>query len=184
MDTEALIVDNVGLVYKQLHRFNMAYDEEAFSYAMEALMSAARTYDTSKGVKFSTYASVCIYNGIMQYIRVVNKARRLETVSYDEPIPEMPDLLLIETLGSDETPDQQLLADELKNRVRQAIKKVLAETANPKAVEAIEYWWSTDFIAQQGDIAARLGVSQGAVSRYLSAFKYKVKLELEDYLKK
>ena len=51
---EELIVNNMGLVYMQLHKMNLAYDDEAFSYAMEGLMNAARTYETDKGVQFST----------------------------------------------------------------------------------------------------------------------------------
>lgn len=182
MDIEELIANNMGLVYKQLHKFDMAYNDEAFSYAMEALMNAAKTFDKSKDIKFSTYASVCIYNGIGVYIRSINKKRQLETVSYEEPLDDTSDIQLVETLGTDVTPETILLQEELHARVRKAVDKVIAETTNATAVSVLEYWRSTDYTAQQAELAKYAGVKQPTISRIISAFKYKVKLELEDYL--
>lgn len=181
MDTEALIVDNIGLVYHMLHKFNKAYDDEAFSYAMEALMKAAITFDESKHIKFSTYASVCIYNGINYYMRKLYREDNIEIVSMEAPISDNPDLTVADTICSEDTPERTLLRSELNTVVRDAIAKVLSETTNRKAVEAIEYWRSTDFTASQCEIAKYVGVAQPTVSRFISVFKYKMKLELEGY---
>ena len=86
MDINKLIEDNMGLVYKQLHRFNLAYDADSFSFAMEGLMNAAKTYNTKRNIKFSTYASACIYNAIMQHLRSQSKQRQINVVYYDDPM--------------------------------------------------------------------------------------------------
>lgn len=181
MDEEKLIADNMGLVYKGLHKFKLAYDSEAFSYAMEALMNAARTYDSSKAVKFSTYATVCIYNGIGKYVRQLNKKRVLETVSYEETIQGCDELTYYDMLGSDETPETQFLRKELVDNVEKAFA-VAYDSLPSTSRLVIDYWRESGFTATQVVIAKEVGVSQAAVSRTLSVFKYRLKKELEDYV--
>lgn len=181
MDEEKLIADNMGLVYKGLHKFKLAYDSEAFSCAMEALMNAARTYDSSKAVKFSTYATVCIYNGIGRYVRQLNKKRVIETVSYEETIQGCDELTYCDMLGSDNTPETQLLQKELVGNVGKAIAAVY-DTLPTTAKLVVDCWQESGFTATQKDIAKEVGVTQAAVSRILSVFRYKLKKELEDYV--
>ena len=83
MDMNSLIKDNLGLVYKQIARLKLFDDPEAESIGYEALWTAAKTFDESKGYKFSTYAMCCIYNALGSYIRTLNKKSRIETISYD-----------------------------------------------------------------------------------------------------
>lgn len=181
-DLDTLIADNMGLVYTQLHRFNRMNDDEAFSQAMEALMNAARTFDASKGFKFSTYATVCIYNALGCYLRTLNKKRQILLVSYDEYLDNSEDLQLIDTLASDEpTPEEAILKEEQIIYVRKAFAKVLSEITNPTAKRVIEYWASQDFETSQTDMAKALGIAQPTVSRALSAFKHKMRLEMEEY---
>lgn len=77
------IRDNVGLIFTQLNKFKLAKDPEAESIGYEALYNAILTYDQSKKVQFSTYASVCIYNALGSYVRTQNKQRQLEVISYN-----------------------------------------------------------------------------------------------------
>ena len=82
-DINDKIASNVGLIFKQLNKFNLAEDPEAESIGYEALYNAILTYDQSKSVQFSTYASVCIYNALGSYVRTQNKQRQLEVISYN-----------------------------------------------------------------------------------------------------
>lgn len=180
MDADKLIIDNMGLVYAQLKRFNRLNDDEAYSWAVEALIKAARSYDDSRSVKFTTYAMACIYNGIAMYLRKVRKYQR--EVSYDAEVPGT-DLTLRDMLtDTGLTPDELYLEKELYEAVRKAITKVLSEATNDTLVDIVEYWQSTGFTAKQADIAEALGIAQPTVSRALSAFKYRIKCELEGYL--
>ena len=180
MDTDKLITDNMGLVYAQLKHFNRLNDDEAYGWAVEALINAARTYDDSKSVKFSTYAMACIYNGIAMYLRKMRKKQR--EVSYDAEVPDT-DVTLRDIIpDSGPTPDEIYLEKELQYVVCKAIDKVLSEMSNQTSVGIIEYWRDTGFTARQADIAAALGIAQPTVSRALSAFKYRIKCELEGYV--
>ena len=82
-DINAMIAKHSGLIFNQLKKFNLAKDPEAESIGYEALYNAILTYDQSKNVQFSTYASVCIYNALGSYVRTQNKQRQLEVISYN-----------------------------------------------------------------------------------------------------
>lgn len=73
-DIEAIIRDNIGLVITQLKRLKVTFDPEAESIGYEALYNAALTYDCTKGYKFSTYATCCIYNAVGSYIRTLTRS--------------------------------------------------------------------------------------------------------------
>ena len=122
MTIEQLIQDNTGLVYKQLHKFNKAFDDDAVSYAFEALWRAAKTYDESKGAKFSTYASVCIYNEIALYLRKEQQRLKLDVVSYDNPIEDSTFLYFIK---SDDDIEKALVDTEKMDKVSAAFTNIL-----------------------------------------------------------
>lgn len=172
-DVEKVIVDNTGLVYHQLHKFNLAYNEDAISYAMEALWKAASTYDESRNCKFSTYASTCIYNGIMMYLRVSSKEQLLDTVSLEAELNE--DGLTYEDLiaGSNDIELEQF------STINKAINRAIANTHNEKHKEIVIKWIESNFEATQKELAEMLDISQAQVSRILSIFKNKLKKELE-----
>lgn len=182
MAIDKLIVDNMGLVYQQLHKFNRAYDDEAFSFAMEALMNAAKTYNPKKGYAFSTYATVCIYNGISVYLRALNNKRKIDTVSYDDTIIEGENFTYLDVLQDDNTPACELLKDELYQVLWKVFDKLQAELQTPTAKAIIRHWRESDFTLTQSDISKKVGVSQAQVSRILAAFKYKLRKEMEGYI--
>lgn len=181
-DIDRVIEDNIGLVYAQLHKFNRAYDDDAYSYALEALWNAAKTYDASQGVAFSTYASVCIYNGIAGYLREQLRESKKETVSLEEPVTEDAEISLADVLRISITPETVLLERELNDVIWKKFHKVLSSLTNDNTIRIIEIWKSSGFKAKQHDIATELNLSQSQVSRTISAFRYKLKKEMEDYL--
>ena len=178
---EKLIADNMGLVYNQLHKLNLAYDDEAFSNGMEGLMNAARTYDSSKDVKFSTYASVCIYNEIQKLLRKRNAKRQLSVVHYEEQVfddgPRYADVLV----GTEDLETSYIYKERVKATVR-AFNKVLDEMRPGLGKTVIIIWRDSGFDATQQDIAAKASTTQSYVSRVIKTFQHKVKKEMEDYL--
>lgn len=181
-DIDKVIEDNLGLVYAQLHKFNRAYDEDAYSYALEALWNAAKTYDNSQGVAFSTYASVCIYNGIAGYLREQLRESKKETISLEEPVTDDEEVSLVDVLRVNITPETMLLEKELNSIIWEKFYKVLNSITNANTIRTIEIWKNSGFKAKQLDIAKELNLSQSQVSRTISAFRYKLKKEMEDYL--
>lgn len=172
-DVENVIADNTGLVYYQLHKFNLAYNEDAISYAMEALWKAASTYDASRDCSFSTYATTCIYNGIMMYLRTYKREHALEAVSLDAELNDE-GLTYVDLLAG---------ADDIElehfSTINIAINKALSNISNNKHKEVVTKWIESNFEATQKELAKELDISQAQVSRILSIFKNKLKKELE-----
>ena len=182
MDINERIEANLGLVYNQLHKFRLADDPDAESFAYEAIYNAAKTYDEQTGVAFSTYATCVISNAIRMHIRHLNRKRQLQTISYYTPLSSEDDSgYLVDTLSTQESAESDVILNELHSKVPGAISKVLKDMP-PKQRKAVLMWRSTDYKASQTEIAKAIGVSQAAVSRAISSFKYKLKLELEEYL--
>lgn len=182
MDLEKAIVNNMGLVYQQLHKFNLVYDENAFSFAMEGLMNAAKTYAKEKGFAFSTYATSCIYNAIAQYQRSLNKKRKLDVVSYDVVVDEESETTFKDLLPDTKTLEDVVLKQELCAVLMDKFYKCLDTMGNGVHANVIRVWQDSDFTATQTEIANEVGISQAQVSRVLSTFKYRLRKEMEDYL--
>ena len=182
MDIDQLIADNMGLVYSQLHRFNMQDDDNAFSFGVEALMNAAKTFDASKGFTFATYATVCIYNALAHYLRSLNKKRQLSVVFYEDTIDGNADITYIDVLADPDTPETEYLKKELYAELWKAYDRAFEALRSDAAKAIISKWRESDFTIQQTELANEVGVTQSNVSRILSAFKYRLKKEMEAYL--
>ena len=128
------------------------------------LMKAANTFRTDKNIKLATYASRCIENEILMYIR---KSGNLRTeLSIDEPLSTDYDgneLLLSDVLGTDEdSTTRNLEEDEEKKIIYDAIA-----TLSPREREIIELrfgLYGREEMTQK-DVADALGISQSYISR-------------------
>lgn len=185
MDINDKIAANKGLIYQQLARFNLLYDPDAESFAYEALYKAILTYNENAGAVFSTYAVCVIANALRQHIRTLNKKRQLDVISYNEAISESAnsddviDTLLLHDAKTDA--EAVVLFKELSSVVQAAFKKVL-KTLPPLQQKVVTTWYTSDCRLTQSELAKALGTSQPTVSKALSVFKYRLKLELEEYM--
>ena len=182
MDINDQIAANLGLVYQQLIRFNLTTDQDAESYAYEALYRAIITYDTSAGTAFSTYAVCVIANELRKHLRTLNKKRQLDIVSYDTPVSEDENAgAYVDTLRQAEDTESTVLFHELSGVVEESFNKVY-DTLNETHRKIISMWYESDYKLTQSEIAKALHLSQPTVSKALSHFKYKLRLELEEYM--
>lgn len=177
-----LIQTHSGLVYSQLHRFNLIHDQDAESLGYEALYKAIVDYDESRGTALSTLATVYIYNALGSYLRTMNKQRQLQIVSYNN---------VAYTDDSEEHEFVDMLADELdieRDYVRKEVGRVALEVfdkqydklTNEKHRAILSLWRASEFSAQTTDIAEQVGVSQSYVSQIINNFKHVLKKKLED----
>ena len=97
--TEQLIIKNEGLVYYTLDLLNCKYSDEAISVGYEALWRAIETFDTSKNVKFSTYAVVCIRNAIWDMFRAQKEVSDNE-IFFERPGGPHPELDAAEAVNT------------------------------------------------------------------------------------
>lgn len=84
MNRQQLIEDNMNLVYFVLHKYYPTFvgDEDIVQTGMVALCKAANTWDEEKGA-FSTYAVLCIQNGIRHYFRDNKKHKNILSLDYE-----------------------------------------------------------------------------------------------------
>ena len=138
--------------------------DDLISIGTIGLMKAANTFRTDKNIKLATYASRCIENEILMYIR---KSGNLRTeLSIDEPLSTDYDgneLLLSDVLGTDEdSATRNLEEDEEKKIIYDAIA-----TLSPREREIIELrfgLYGREEMTQK-DVADALGISQSYISR-------------------
>ena len=106
--------------------------EDLISIGTIGLMKAINTYDTSKNIKLATYASRCIENEILMYLRRTNKLKG--EISIDEPLNQDGDgneLLLSDILGTDYDSISRGLEDEVdKKLLKGAIAKLNSREKN------------------------------------------------------
>ena len=178
-EVEKRIVDNMGLVYKQLHKFHRINDNDAFSYAMEGLMNAARTYNGSTA--FSTYATVCIYNGIAMYLRKLKKQNSVTIISYNQYVDENDEITLESMLGTQASAESEYLDKERYEYTLKAIKELVDSAGTPQAKMTLKCWLESDCTLKQHELADIAGITQAHVSRIINAFRHKLKKKLEDY---
>lgn len=176
---EQLVKDNKGLAYHQLHRFNLAYDEDAVSYAMEALFKAAKTYDSDKNITFSTYASACIYNGIQAYLREINK-RRVPSSSLEIFMNEHGDTYVPSSSFKVKSAEDEVMALTIEEIYGLAWKVVDTFKHSGAAYKCIKLWIESDFTLKTVEIAPLVGCSQPSASKALNAFRNKLKEELKN----
>lgn len=100
--------------------------EDLISIGTIGLMKAINTFNTDKKIKLATYASRCIENEILMYLRRSNKIKG--EVSIDEPLNQDGDgneLLLSDILGTDSDITSRNIEDEVdKKLLRESIRKL------------------------------------------------------------
>lgn len=184
VDINKTIRENLGLVYSQLAKFDLLEDQDAESLAYEALHKAICTFKGSKNAKLSTYACCVISNALRGHLRSKNKKRQIQHVSYYEPLnsdgPD--DIYLVDTLCSGMSADAGIYTKEFYATLTKALSKIYKDITSPVQRKIFVLWVNSGFKIKQAELVSETGVSQAAVSRTLSSFRYSLSKELEEYL--
>lgn len=161
-----LIEHNLRLVVYVARRFESTGTglEDLISIGTVGLMKAINTFRADKNIKLATYASRCIENEILMYIRK-HGAERNE-VSIDEPLNvdwDGNELLLSDVLGSEE----ESIDDELERREESLSLHRALSALSPRERLIIEmrYGFSGRRELTQKEVADVLGISQSYISR-------------------
>ena len=168
-DTEAkniLIERNLRLVVYIAKKFeNSGVNiEDLVSIGTIGLMQAINSYDLSKNIKLATYASRCIENEILMYLRKNNKIKA--EISIDEPIntdSEGNDLSLADILGTDN--DSIFKHVEESDNKKVLIKAIKKLNKREKTIMQLRYGFNGLDELTQKEVADKLGISQSYISR-------------------
>jgi len=138
--------------------------EDLISIGTIGLIKAVNTFNPEKKIKLATYASRCIENEILMYLRRNNKIR--SEVSFDEPLNidwDGNELLLSDVLGTDE----DIITKDLEANVdRKLLTKALHQLSDrEKQIMELRFGLSNGEEKTQKDVADMLGISQSYISR-------------------
>ena len=161
-----LIEHNLRLVAYIARRFeNTGINiEDLISIGTIGLIKAVSTYRSDRKVKLATYASRCIENEILMYLRKI--AGRRTEVSFDEPLSSDWDgneLLLSDILGTEPDSVMRPLEDDVD---RALLLRALSRLP-PRERQIISMRFGIDLpeAMTQKEVADRLGISQSYISR-------------------
>ena len=137
--------------------------EDLISIGTIGLMKSINTFNTEKNIKLATYASRCIENEILMYLRRSNKIKT--EISIDEPLNQDGDgneLLLSDILGTDEDVTSRGIEDEVdKTLLKYSISKL---SSREKNIMELRFGFKTGYEKTQKEVADMLGISQSYIS--------------------
>ncbi|NLM11818.1 MAG: RNA polymerase sporulation sigma factor SigE [Clostridiaceae bacterium] len=180
---KTLIERNLRLVVYIARKFeNTGMDiEDLTSIGTIGLIKAINTYNPSRNIKLATYASRCIENEILMFLR---KNSRLRTeVSIDEPLNvdwDGNELLLSDILGTDSDLIQKNLDDEID---RELLSTAMAKLSRrEKKIMEMRFGLNNEKEKTQKEVADMLGISQSYISRLEKRILGRLKKEISRML--
>ena len=176
-----LIEHNLRLVVYIARKFDNtgAGMEDLISIGTIGLIKAINSYNPEKNIKLATYASRCIENEILMYLRKNNKTK-LE-VSIDEPLNvdwDGNELLLSDILGTDEDVISKGIESEVEKKLLyKAIEKL---NHREKVIVEMRYGLNNKDGEEmtQKEVADSLGISQSYISRLEKKIIKRLKREI------
>ena len=175
-----LIEHNLRLVVYIAKKFtNTGIDiEDLISIGTIGLIKAVKTFDVNKNIKLATYASRCIENEILMYLRKNNKKR--SEISFDDPLNidwDGNELKLADVMGTDE----DIIYKNIEEKVDRSLLKLAMEslTRREKRILILRYGLiKSGETKTQKDVADLLGISQSYISRLEKRIIKKLKKEV------
>jgi RNA polymerase sporulation-specific sigma factor len=138
--------------------------EDLVSIGTIGLIKAINTFNPSKNIKLATYASRCIENEILMYLRRNNKIKT--EISIDEPLNidwDGNELLLSDILGTDNDIIHRSLEDEVDRELLNTAMKKLS--LREKKIMELRFGLTNGIEKTQKEVADMLGISQSYISR-------------------
>lgn len=138
--------------------------EDLISIGTIGLIKAVNTFNPEKKIKLATYASRCIENEILMYLRRNNKTR--SEVSFDEPLNidwDGNELLLSDVLGTEE----DIITKDLEANVdkKLLVSALLQLTPREQQIMQLRFGLVSGDEKTQKEVADMLGISQSYISR-------------------
>lgn len=176
---QKLIEHNLRLVVYVAKKFPSAdVDvEDLISIGSLGLIKAINSYKADKNIKIATYASKCIENEILMYLRKISKQKQV--VSLDEPLnvdSEGNELVLFDLLPSENDCPQESME---KSTEKQILWKVINKlNQREKEIMVLRFGLSGGEELTQKEVADSLGISQSYISRLEKKIVIRIKKEI------
>ena len=178
---DALITHNLRLVVYLAKKYESSGvpTEDLISIGTIGLIKAVNTYSPDRCIKLATYASRCIGNEILMYLR--KSSNRRQEASIDEPLNVDGDgneLLLSDILGSDENQISQRLEQDAERAVLR--RAVAALSPRERQIMELRFGLADGVERTQKEAADALGISQSYISRLEKRILHQLKAQLAE----
>lgn len=184
---DILVIHNLRLVYWYVDN-NINCEEldynEVISVGIEALIESFYSFDTSRDIKFSTYATICIRNKILKYLRTENKYRD-KFISLDIPMFDSDNAATFGEILVDDSInfEEDVIEKDLNIYFKKEIALILDNLNDVDRKIIMLYFGFYDRrIYVQREICEMLGLSQSYVSKRLSRTLKRIREMLEESL--
>ena len=180
---EQLIVHNLRLVVYIAKKFESTgiCVDDLVSIGTIGLIKAVNTFSPEKNIKLATYASRCIENEILMFLRKSSQHRN--DISIDEPLNidwDGNELLLSDILGTDDDEVNSNIEDDAEKMVlRQTVEKL---PERERIIMEMRFGLKTGREMTQKEVADVIGISQSYISRLEKKIIKKLKKELDRQL--
>ena len=179
---DLLIEHNLRLVVYVAKRYDTNQNggiEDLISIGTIGLVKAVNTFNMDKNIKLATYASRCIENEILMFLRKNNKLR--QEISLDEPLNvdyDGNELLLSDIIGT----DKDIVQDEIEHNDQKEKFYHALHYLNPREQQILmmRYGLIGHEELTQKDVAEILGISQSYISRLEKKIIKKLRNKLKD----
>lgn len=177
---EKLIVHNLRLVVYIAKKFESSGVgiEDLVSIGTIGLIKAVNTFRADKNIKLATYASRCIENEILMFLRKTSQLRN--EVSIDEPLNvdwDGNELLLSDILGSDaDIVNKDIELEDEKNLL---IRTINTMNEREKTIMSMRFGLDGGKERTQKEVADMLGISQSYISRLEKRIIERLRKEIE-----
>ena len=180
---KTLIERNLRLVVYIARKFeNTGMDiEDLTSIGTIGLIKAINTYNPSRNIKLATYASRCIENEILMFLRKNSRLR--SEVSIDEPLNvdwDGNELLLSDILGTEGDLIEKNLDDEIDREL--LVTAMTKLRRREKRIMAMRFGLNNQREKTQKEVADMLGISQSYISRLEKRILGRLKKEISRML--
>ncbi len=176
---EILIERNLRLVVYIARKFeNTGINvEDLISIGSIGLIKSVNTYRNDKNIKLATYASKCIENEILMYLR--KTANRKAEISIDEPLNidwDGNELLLSDVLGTDNDVIYKSLEEKIDKEILLNALSALPE--REQKIMNLRFGLLNGYEKTQKEVADYLGISQSYISRLEKKIIERLKREI------
>lgn len=175
----ALVEHNLRLVVYIAKKFDGCGEsnDDIVSVGTIGLIKAINSFKVEKNIKLATYASRCIENEILMYLRKISKQKR--EISFDEPLNtdwEGNELLLSDVMGT----DADCVYHDIENSVEKELLSCAISKLPPREQKIINMRFGLDGKDEmtQKDVADFLGISQSYISRLEKKIITKLKKDI------
>ncbi len=177
---ELLIVHNLRLVVYIAKKFESTGIgiEDLISIGTIGLIKAVKTFCPDKNIKLATYASRCIENEILMFLRKTNQSR--SEISIDEPLNidwDGNELLLSDILGTDEDTVNRGIENEVEKEL--LLREIERLSPREKQIMQMRFGLVSGKEMTQKQVADVLGISQSYISRLEKRILKSIRSNLE-----